>query len=48
MPEKQDKVQYSDNICEPVKKAAYYNINTKYYHSKVASSFVLNARCLIR
>jgi hypothetical protein len=46
VPGKQDKIQYNNDICGPVKKAAYYNTNTRHYHSKAASSFVLNARCL--
>jgi hypothetical protein len=46
VPEKQDKVQYSDNIYRPVKKAAYYNISTRHYYSKAAGSFVLNTRYL--
>jgi hypothetical protein len=43
---KQDKVQYSDNIHGPVRKAVYYNTNTKHYYSKAAGSFVFNVRCL--
>jgi hypothetical protein len=46
VPKKQDKVQYSDDIREPVKKAAYYNTSTKHYYSKAAGSFVLNTCCL--
>jgi hypothetical protein len=46
VPKKQDKVQYNNDICRPVKKAAYYNISTKHYYNKAAGSFLLNARCL--
>jgi hypothetical protein len=45
---KQDKVQYNNDIREPVKKAAYYNTSIKHYHSKAAGSFILNTHRLTR
>jgi hypothetical protein len=48
VPKKQDKVQYNNNICGPVKKAAYYNTNTKHYYNKATGSFVLNTCYLTR
>jgi hypothetical protein len=48
VPGKQDKVQYNNNICGLVRKAAYYNTNTRYYYNKAADSFVFNVYCLTR